>query len=146
MAITVYRHRKPFEGLSRWSNWVDDWFDDAFFTEPAEKAWSPAIDIQEKDGTYLIKADLPGVSKKDIHVELHDGYLTLRGERHSEHEDEKDRYYRVERSYGTFTRSFKVPQGLTEKQITAKYHDGVLELSIPTPKVEKPKAIDVQVE
>jgi len=65
MALTLWRRRKPFEGPSRW-------FDDDFFTETLERNWLPAVDIEEKDGKYLVKADLPGLKKGDIHLELHD--------------------------------------------------------------------------
>ncbi len=145
MAITLWQKRRPFEGLTSIFNVFDRWFDDDFTSNYVD-SWAPAVDIEEKNGKYLLKADLPGMNKKDIHVELENGYLTLRGERKSEHEDRKDGYHRVERAYGSFSRSFKVPEGLSEKDITAKYHDGVLELSIPAPKVEKPKAIEVKVE
>ena len=146
MAITLWRYRRPFEGLTRWFEDLDNWFDTSSFTEPLEGLWTPAVDIEENEGKYLVKADLPGLKKKDIHLELHDGYLTLKGERKSEKEEKKENYHRTERTYGTFQRSFKVPEGVTEKDIKAKYHDGVLELTIPTPQVEKPKAIDVKVE
>ena len=145
MALTLWRQRRPFEGLTRWLEDLDNWFDDDFLTEEIGK-WAPAVDIEEKDGKYLLKADLPGLKKSDIHLELHDGYLTIKGERKSENEEKKDNYRRVERTYGTFQRTFKVPDGLTEKDIKAKYKDGVLELTIPTPKAEEPKAIDVKVE
>jgi HSP20 family protein len=146
MAITLWRNRRPFEGLTGWFDDIDTWFDTGFFTDFPESIWKPAIDIEEKDGNYLVKADLPGMNKKDIHLELKDGYLTLRGERKSEQEDNKDNYHRIERTYGTFERSFRVPEGVTEKDIHAKYKDGVLELTIPTPKVEEPKTTEVKVE
>ena len=146
MAITLWRTWKPFERLYRNYDYFDDWFDSDFFFPAERKSWSPAVDIEEKDGKYLLKADIPGLNKKDIHVELHNGYLTLKGERKSEHEDKKDGFHRVERTYGSFSRSFKVPDGISNKDIKARYHDGVLELTIPTPKVEKPKAIEVKVE
>ena len=146
MAIKLWRYRRPFEGLTRWCDDLDNWFGNDFLTEPLEELWAPAVDIEEKDGKYLVKADLPGLKKKDIHLELHDGYLTLKGERKSENEEKKENYHRTERTYGTFQRSFKVPEGVTEKDIKAKYHDGVLELTVPAPKAEKPKAIDVKVE
>ena len=146
MAITLFRNRRPFDGLTTLFGDIDRWFYDDFFDREAEKTWAPAIDIEEKDGKYLLKADLPGLKKKDIHVELKDGYLTLKGERNSEHEDKEKNYHRIERVYGSFQRSFKVPEGLTEKDIKAKYKDGTLELTIPVPKVEKPKAIRVKVE
>ena len=146
MAITLWRNRRPFEGLTGWFDDIDTWFDTGFFTDLPDRVWRPAIDIEEKNGNYLLRADLPGMNKKDIHVELRDGYLTLRGERKSEHEENTDNYQRIERTYGTFERSFKVPEGVTEKDIHAKYKDGVLELTIPTPKVEEPKTTEVKVE
>ena len=146
MAITLWRHRAPFEGLTRWFNDIDTWYDTGFSGDVPERTWRPAIDVEEKDGTYLVRADLPGLQKKDIHVELHDGYLTLRGERKSEHEENKDNYRRIERTYGTFERTFRVPEGVTEKDIHAKYKDGVLELTVPTPKVEKSKTVELKIE
>ena len=139
MAITLWRNRTPFEGLLRW-------FDDEFFTTDFDRTFTPALDVEEKDGTYLVKADLPGLKKDDIHIELRNGTLTMRGERRDEHEVKEGRYRRVERTYGSFERSFRVPEGVTEKDIHAKYTDGVLELSIPAPKTPEPKAIEVKVE
>ena len=139
MAITLWRNRMPFEGLT-------GWLDADFFTRTLDKNRAPALDIQEKDGTYLVKADLPGLKKEDIHLELGDGYLTLAGERKYEHDENEANYRRIERTHGTFQRSLKVPEGLNEKEIKAQYGDGVLEVTIPTPKVEKPKAINVEID
>jgi HSP20 family protein len=108
--------------------------------------WRPAVDVEEKDGKYMVRADLPGLKKKDIHVELHDGYLTIRGERKAEHKEDKRDYYRYERTYGSFERSLKVPEGITEKDIHAKYKDGVLELTVPAPKAVEPKTTGVKIE
>jgi HSP20 family protein len=146
MEITLWTNRRPFEGLTSWFEDIDTWFDPDFLTRSRQKNWSPALDIQEKDGTYLVKADLPGLKKEDIHLELHDGYLTLKGERKYEHEERKDHYRRIERTHGTFKRSLNVPEGLTEKDIKAQYRDGVLEVTIPTHKIEKPKAINVKID
>jgi HSP20 family protein len=145
MAITLLRNRTPFEGFTSWFDTIDTFFDTGFGELP-ELKWRPAIDVEEKDGTYLLRADLPGMKKKDIHIELHNGYLTLRGERRSEHEEEEDTYRRVERTYGSFERTFRVPEGVTHKDIHAKYKDGVLELTVPTPKVEKPKTVELKIE
>jgi HSP20 family protein len=145
MAITLWRHRAPFEGLTKFFDDIDTWFDTGFSDVP-EMAWRPAIDVEEKEGKYMIRADLPGMKKKDIHVELRDGYLTLRGERKSEHEDKKENYHRIERTYGSFERTFRVPEGVTEKDIHAKYKDGVLELTVPAPKPIEPKTTEVKVE
>jgi len=139
MAITLWRARTHFEGLLRW-------FDDDFFSAEVARVWTPAIDVKEKDGTYLVKADLPGLKKDDIHIELRNSVLTLRGERRDEHEEKKDGYHRVERTFGSFERSLRVPEGVTEKDIHAKYTDGVLALSIPAPAAKEPKAIEIKVE
>jgi len=144
MAFTLWRTRRPFEGLATLCEGLDRWFDDDYFEPSVERKWAPAVDIEEKDGTYLLKADLPGLRKEDIHVELENGYLTLRGERKEEYEKTRKNCYRVERTFGSFSRTFKIPEGVAEKDITAKYHDGVLELSIPAPKEIKPKGIDVK--
>lgn len=147
MAITLWKNRRPLEGIARFFD--DDFFSADlfrdFFNAPDEVArnWTPAVDIQEQDGSYLLTADLPGVDRKDIHVELHDGYLTVRGERTSEREEQKGGYVRCERTRGSFQRSFRVPDGVTEKDITARYHDGVLELTVPAPQAEKPRVIEV---
>ena len=146
MAVTLWRNRRPFEGLTRWFDDIDTWFDTGFSPDFTERMWRPAIDIEEKNGKYLVKADLPGMKKDDIHVELKDGYLTLRGERKSEHEENNDNYHRIERTYGTFERTFRVPEGVTEKDIHAKYKDGVLELTVPAPKAEEPKTTEVKIE
>ena len=146
MAITLFSNRRPFEGLTRWFDDVDTWFDTGLFSDLPDTTWRPAIDVEEKDGKYMVRADLPGLNKKDIHVELHDGYLTLRGERKSEHEENKDNYHRIERTYGTFERTFRVPKGVTEKDIHAKYKDGVLELTVPTPKVVEPTTTEVKID
>ena len=148
MAITLWRNRRPFEGLMRFWDDMDGWFDIEFPQISTGDVWSPDVDIEEKDGKYIMKADLPGVKKEDLHVELRDGYLTLKGVRKSEHEDKdkKHGYHRVERSYGCFERTFRVPEGIHEKDIKAKYLDGVLELSMTVPKEEVKKAIEVKVE
>ena len=124
----------------------EDWFDRDFFGPSMDRPLAPAVDIEEKEGNYVLRADLPGMKKEDIHIELHDGCLTLRGERRTEHEEEKEGYHRYERSYGTFERSFRVPETVTDKDIHASYHDGVLELTVPAPKAQRPKAIEVPIE
>jgi HSP20 family protein len=146
MAITLWRDRTPFEGLTRCFNDIGPWYDAGFFGDKPDTTWRPAIDVEEKDGKYMVRADLPGMKKKDIHIELHDGYLTLKGARRSEHEEKKDTYRRVERTYGSFERTFRVSEGVTEKDIHAKYKDGILELIVPTPKVVEPKTVELKIE
>ncbi len=146
MAITLWRERRPFEGLTRWFDDIDTWFDTGFFTDMPDRLWRPALDVEEKEGKYIVKADLPGMKRGDIHIELRNGYLTLRGERKSEHKENNDTYRRVERNYGAFERILSVPAGVTEKDIHAHYKDGVLEVTIPVPKAEPPKTTEIKIE
>ena len=124
------------------------WFDfDRFFEDfdpsqglarrAGEKAWQPAVDIFEDEKEIVIKADLPDVKEQDIDVRVEDGQLTLKGERKFEHEEKKDNYHRVERRYGSFQRTFGLPENVDAEKIVAKYDKGVLKVTLP--KVEKPK-------
>lgn len=156
MAITLWSKREPFgfmsnlEGeINRWFG--EDWFDmdmkgDSILRDFMDNNWTPAVGIEEKDGKYIIKADLPGIKKEDIHVELKDGYLTLRGERTIENEDKKKNYHRIERTYGSFERSFGMPDGVKEKDIHASFKNGVLELTMPVPETRNHKAIEVKID
>ena len=146
MALTLLKRCKPFEGLTTWYDEFENLFYDNFATENLKSTWYPAVDIEYKEKEYILRADLPGLKKEDINVTIEKGYLTLKGERKTENEENENNYHTIERTYGKFQRTFKVPGDLTEKEIKAKYHDGVLELTIPTPKVEKPKTINVKVE
>jgi HSP20 family protein len=116
-------------------------FNDHWDTNPIQ--WQPMVDIIEEDGQYRVKAELPGIEKGDIKVDLKGNVLTLRGERSEEKNDEKDRYYRRERRYGSFTRSFALPENVDSEAIKADYKDGVLSIVIPKPEGAVPKKITV---
>ena len=107
--------------------------------------WMPTVDISETEGEYLIKAELPEVRKEDVKVTVENGVLTLQGERRQEKEEKGKRYHRVERSYGSFIRSFSLPESVDEGSVKAEYKDGVLNLHLPKSEKVKPKAIDVKV-
>ena len=108
--------------------------------------WSPTVDIEESDESYLIKADLPGVKKDDIEVTLENGVLNIKGEKRVEKEVGKGtRRHRAERFYGTFVRSFTLPRAVQGSKVDAHYEDGVLSLLIPKAEEAKPKAIKVKV-
>jgi HSP20 family protein len=96
-------------------------------------AWSPRVDVFERDGGLVVKAELPGVTKDAVTVTVDDGDLVIRGERKAEEKVEEKDYYRMERSFGTFYRRLPLPQGVTADQITATFSDGVLEVSVPKP-------------
>jgi HSP20 family protein len=107
--------------------------------------WMPTVDISETDAEYLIKAELPEVKKEDVKLTVHDNVLTITGERKYEKEEKGKKYHRVERSYGSFVRSFTLPESVDEANVKAEYKDGVLSLHLPKTEKVKPKAIDVKV-
>jgi HSP20 family protein len=107
--------------------------------------WIPAVDISETDAEYLIKAELPEVKKEDVKVTVQHGVLTIHGERKQEKEEKGKRYHRVERSYGSFTRSFTLPDEVDETKVRAEFKDGMLHLHLAKSEKAKPKAIDVKV-
>ena len=108
--------------------------------------WSPTVDIEESDNFYLIRADVPGVDKKDIEVRLDNGVLSITGEKHTEKETGKDtKHHRTERYSGSFARRFTLPTSVKTDKVDATYKDGVLSLMIPKAEEAKPKAIDIKV-
>ncbi len=108
--------------------------------------WAPRVDIAETDKEFLIKAEIPEVKKEDVKVTVDNGVLTIRGERKQEKEEKGKKFHRIERSYGSFTRSFTLPDNVDETKITATFKDGMLNLQIQKTEEAKPKAIEVKVE
>jgi HSP20 family protein len=106
-------------------------------------AWTPPVDIYETDDALVLKAELPGVSKDDVSIEIHNNTLILRGERKHEAEVKEDHYHRVERAYGTFQRSFVLPTMVDQEKVQASYHDGILELRLPKLESAKPRRIAI---
>jgi HSP20 family protein len=135
--------------MFRWQRPMDRFFEDFLAPATADSdetglwAWEPKVDIADKDGHIEITADLPGVDKKDLVLDIDGRVLTLKGERSSENEVKKDNFYRRERSYGSFQRSFTLPAGVDSAQITANYKDGVLKVSIPKPADQEIKKIAI---
>ncbi|MCC6144889.1 MAG: Hsp20/alpha crystallin family protein [Candidatus Hydrogenedentes bacterium] len=111
----------------------------------AESSWVPAVDLTETADAYLLEADLPGMKREDIEVTVVDDVITLRGERKEEKAQEEKGYRRVERSYGSFQRSFRVPGGVDTGKVDAHFDQGVLKVSLPKRPEAKPKAIEVKV-
>ena len=105
--------------------------------------WVPALDVWETADEVVFALDLPGIAEDKISVELDDGALTVTGERDRTVEESKERFYRFERRHGTFSRTFGVPQGVTENDVRAEYKDGVLELHVKKPEQPKPKRIQI---
>ena len=127
-----------------------DFFDQFFgnkhpltvFTDRDE--WLPAVDISEDEKEYVVTAELPGMDVKDIDVTLSDGILTVKGEKKQEHEDKSEDYHRIERSYGAFHRSFRIPGRVKTEDVDANYKDGILKLTLPKAEESKTKKIEVK--
>ena len=107
--------------------------------------WAPRVDIGETDKEFSIKAEIPEVKKEDVKVTVDNGVLTIRGERKQEKEEKDKKFHRVERFYGSFMRSFTLPENVDESKIDASFKDGMLNLTIPKTEATKPKAIDVKI-
>jgi len=107
--------------------------------------WAPAVDVSETETEYRIKAEIPEVKKEDVKVTLQNGTLTLQGERKQEKEEKGKRFHRVERSYGSFLRSFDLPANVDDAKAKADFKDGVLTLTLPKSEKAKPKSVEVKV-
>ncbi|MBI1887572.1 MAG: Hsp20/alpha crystallin family protein [Nitrosomonadales bacterium] len=107
--------------------------------------WAPSVDISETDAAYLIKGEIPGVKKEDVKVTIQDGMLTIQGERKQEKEEKGKKFHRVECSYGSFVRSFRVPDDADENKVKADFKDGMLNITLPKSAKAKNKAINVSV-
>jgi len=125
----------------------DTWLEPLLDIEvPKEAAFLPAVDIRETEDKYLLEVELAGIKKEDVHIDVKDGCLTIRGERKFEHEEKKDTYSRIERTYGSFERNFSLPEHVADDRIEAAYKDGVLTITLPKTEKAKPKEIDVKIQ
>jgi HSP20 family protein len=107
--------------------------------------WSPLVDITEDDKEYVVKAEIPEMKKEDIKINVHEDVLTISGERKYEKEEKGKKYHRVERAYGSFMRSFTLPEDADGTKVSAEYKDGVLKVHLPKSEKAKPKAIEVKI-
>jgi len=131
---------RPLFGLRRE---IDRLFDD--MTGGSERSrWTPAVDVRETEKSLAIDVELPGIKPENVEVNVENGVLSITGEKRSERaHDEKDRYHMVERSYGSFFRSFQLPAGVDESQIKASFHDGLLTVDIPKAALPQPRKIEI---
>jgi HSP20 family protein len=140
---------EPFRGLNTLQEQVNRLFEDGFARNRSGQAelasWAPAVDIFETENELVVKADLPDVQEKDIDVRVENNMLTIRGERKFSHEVHEDNYLRVERAYGSFSRSFSLPNTVNTEGIRADYRNGVLTVSMPKREETKPKQIKIGV-
>jgi len=142
---TLIRYEHPMHTLT---SLFDDFFGDNAF-ESVNRQLSvgewPRVDIEENGNEYSIKADLPGMDKKDVSISIENGTLKIEGEKKTEQKREKDRYYHLERSYGKFCRSFALPEEVDTEKISAAMNNGVLELTLPKSEKAKPRSIEVKI-
>jgi HSP20 family protein len=144
---------EPFRDLMGLQERMNRMFDDVY--RPARTGseddwalggtWAPAVDIFEHQGNIVLRAELPGVDAKDVDIRLENNILTLRGERKLDSEVKRENYHRVERSYGSFSRSFTLPMAVDQGKISADYKDGVLNVTLPKREEAKPKQISISV-
>ncbi|HEY4709239.1 MAG TPA: Hsp20/alpha crystallin family protein [Candidatus Acidoferrales bacterium] len=138
----------PQHGLSGLQEQVNRLFESSFpgrSDTSALTTWAPAVDIYETENELVVKADLPDVSEKDLDVRIENNTLTIRGERKFEKKVEEEHYLRVERTYGSFSRSFSLPNTVNSEAIKAEYKNGVLTVELPKRAESKPKQIKVNV-
>jgi HSP20 family protein len=139
----------PMGNLASFQNEMNRMFNDFVHGGNGDEAgsglgyWTPAVDMHETDDGFVIKAELPGVAKDDVSIDVHQHTLTLRGQRTHESAVKNERYHRVERTYGTFQRSFVLPAMVDQENVQATYKDGVLELRLPKSEAAKPKRIAI---
>jgi HSP20 family protein len=140
---------KPFREVSRLRREMDRLWDEFFGParrafRPLEAEWAPAVDVSETPDKVVVKAEVPGMEAKDIDISLSGDVLTIKGEKKSEREEKKENYHLVERTYGSFARSLRMPVAVNADKIEATYKKGVLTISCPKKEEVKPKAIEIK--
>jgi len=147
----VERRQPQFSELDPWNRWaplrtmMDQFFGERSADWPiATGVTSPRVDITENEHEYRVRAELPGVSKQDVTVEFEQGVLSIRGEKKSERDEKTEKGRRLECSYGTFSRSFSLPQDANPDQISAEFANGVLDVKVKKSPESKPKQIAVK--
>lgn len=140
--LSLIPKREYFPSTDVFDRLFDDFYPLSILKEKDE--WLPAFDINENEKEYVVTAELPGMEVKDIDVTLSDGILTVKGEKKKEHEDKGENYHRIERSYGSFHRSFSIPGKVKTDSVDANYKDGVLRLTLPKTEESESKKIEVK--
>jgi HSP20 family protein len=146
--MTTIARFEPFRGYAALHDQVNRLFNEGFRTQGDESAlttWAPAVDIYETPDELVVKADLPDVNEKDIDIRVENNLLTIRGERKFEKAVSEENYLRVERTYGSFSRSFSLPNTVNPESIRAEYKNGVLSVNLPKREESKPRQVKVNV-
>lgn len=138
----------PFHNLSTLQEQVNRLFENSFPSQGDKSAlttWAPAVDIYETENELVLKADLPDINEKDLDVRVENNMLTIHGERKFEEKVKEENYLRVERSYGSFSRSFSLPNTISTESIKAEYKNGTLTVEMPKRAESKPKQVKINV-
>ena len=146
--MTTIARLEPFRGLSTLQDQFNRLFSESFRTQGEEThltSWAPAVDISETPDELVVKADLPDVNEKDIDVRVENNLLTISGERKFEKSVSEENFLRVERAYGSFSRSFSLPNTLNTDAVAAEYRSGVLTVTLPKREETKPRQVKVMV-
>jgi HSP20 family protein len=147
--MTTIARLEPFRGLSTLHDQVNRLFNESVFRgqgdESALTTWAPAVDIYETPNELVVKADLPDVNEKEIDVRVENNLLTIRGERKFEKSVSEENYLRVERTYGSFNRSFSLPNTVNAEAIRAEYQNGVLTVTLPKREESKPRQVKINI-
>jgi HSP20 family protein len=146
MRLIPYRRAEaPARFWNETASLFDDFFSDPFFADKSRDSWIPPVDILEKDGNLFLRVEVPGISEKEIDLKLEGNVLTLKGEKKFENEKDRGNVHRMESYYGSFSRSFTLPDSADRDHIKADFKNGVLTVTVPQKPEVKPREIPVSV-
>jgi HSP20 family protein len=142
---------RPFKELEKMRREMDRLWDSYFEERPRRRGeeigeWLPSLDVSETKGDLVVKAEIPGIDPKDIDISLTNDLLTIKGEKKQEKEEKEENYHLIERSYGSFTRSIRLPKEVQSDKINASYKNGLLKITLPKSEEAKKKEIKIKVE
>jgi HSP20 family protein len=146
--VSAITRRDPFLNLTNWQEQVHRMLESAFpgrTDSSTITTWAPAVDIYETENELVLKADLPDMNEKDLDVRVENNMLTIGGERKFEQKVKEDNYLRIERTYGSFSRSFSLPNTISSETIKAEYKNGVLTVEMPKRAESRPKQVKINV-
>jgi HSP20 family protein len=143
MALVRWDPIRELDSLQGDMNRLFDRFFEGRVANGTSRRWIPAMDLVETEDHLVLRGDLPGMTEDDVDIEIKDNVLTVSGERTAEHEEKSEGYHRVERSFGSFSRSLTLPQGIDPEKVEAKFENGVLEVHIPKPAEAKPTRVQI---
>ena len=143
MALVRWDPARELDSLQGDMNRLFDRFFEGRGTNGASRRWIPAMDLVETEDALVLRGDLPGMSEDDVDIEIKDNVLTVSGERKAEHEEKSEGFHRVERAFGSFSRSLTLPRGIEAEKVEANFDNGVLEVRVPKPAEAKPTRVQI---